>query len=286
MIEHPLPDVAHRRAPPALHQLAGLVCTGYGSVAGRSGRAEQPALATYGVLYLHAGSGRVETSATAGMIAVEAGTLVWLFPGVARAYTPDPQGWSEQWAVFDGPTARSFELLGLVSRSHPVLRPRDPAQVAALFTQLRADFAAAGPLAGLLGAGLIYRLVALAQVLGDETEPAPPTRTQAALRAVALIEARALQPIDPRAVAAECGVGYSTLRRRFKQETGRSLTDYLLHRRLGRARELLAGTSLGVAEVARAVGFVDPYYFSRQFRREEGVSPTAYRWRYADLSTP
>ena len=279
MIEHLLPDVAHYQAPSALYRLAGLVCTGYGSVAGRTERIEQHAPTSYGVLYVYAGSGWVETTATGGRIALEAGALVWLFPGVANTLTPGPSGWSEQWALFEGPMAQSFELLGLLSRLRPVVQLQDDAEVTALFAQLRADFAAGGALAELLGAAVIHRLVVLAHGLVGAVAPDPPSQAQAVQRAVALIDAWALQPLDLRAVAEECGVGYSTLRRRFKQATGQSITEYVLRRRLGRARELLVLTSMSVGEVARTVGFTDPYYFSRLFHLKEGLSPTAFRMR-------
>ena len=284
MIDQPLPDITYFQAPSALHRLMGLVCTGYWSVAGRIERTERPALSSYGVLYVYAGSGWVETSATAGRIAVEADALVWLCPDVKYNFVPESSGWSEQWALFDGFLAQSFELLGLLSRVHPVVPIQDDSQVAALFSRLRADFAAGGPHAGLLGASLIHRLV-VEQGLVGAAAPDPPSRAQAVRRAVALIEAMALQPLDLRSVAEECGVGYSTLRRRFKQETGQSITDYLLHRRLGWARELLVTSSMSVAEVGRLVGFNDPYYFSRVFRLNEGLSPTAFRVRHKHLPT-
>jgi AraC-like DNA-binding protein len=228
---------------------------------------------------VYTGSGRVETRATPGRIAVEAGALVWLFPGVAYTCVPGVSGWSEQWAIFDGSLARSFEVLGLLSREHPVTRPADPVQIAALFAQLRADFTTGGPLAGLLGAATIHRLAAVAHAHRGVVAPNPLSPAQAVGRAVALIKAWALQPLDLRAVAEECGVGYSTLRRRFKQATGQSITDYVLSRRHDAARELLLTASMNVAQVAHAVGFADPYYFSRQFHRKEGLSPTAFRAR-------
>jgi two-component system response regulator YesN len=43
------------------------------------------------------------------------------------------------------------------------------------------------------------------------------------------------------------------------------------------AKRLLANPSMPVADVAAAVGFNDPSYFTRVFRRQEGVSPSEYR---------
>ncbi|MCY1247111.1 Arabinose operon regulatory protein [compost metagenome] len=46
---------------------------------------------------------------------------------------------------------------------------------------------------------------------------------------------------------------------------------------MARARLLLDTTDLTIAEVGREVGLYDQFYFSRQFRRMHGVSPSAYR---------
>jgi transcriptional regulator GlxA family with amidase domain len=55
--------------------------------------------------------------------------------------------------------------------------------------------------------------------------------------------------------------------------TGLSISRYLRALRLRKAQELLADSSLNIAEVAYAVGFEDPKYFSRVFSEEFGVSP-------------
>ncbi len=63
----------------------------------------------------------------------------------------------------------------------------------------------------------------------------------------------------------------------FRRATGLTPFAYLHRYRVERARELLAESTLPIAAVAVAVGVPDPYYFSRAFRRSEGLSPAAYR---------
>jgi AraC-like DNA-binding protein len=46
---------------------------------------------------------------------------------------------------------------------------------------------------------------------------------------------------------------------------------------MARARSMLDTTTMSVTEVANAVGYPDPLYFSRHFRRVHGVNPTTYR---------
>lgn len=57
-------------------------------------------------------------------------------------------------------------------------------------------------------------------------------------------------------------------------------------RRLAEARRLLAYTPMGVAEVGYALGFEDPAYFSRAFRRATGMAPGAFRRRAAGSDLP
>jgi AraC family transcriptional regulator len=65
--------------------------------------------------------------------------------------------------------------------------------------------------------------------------------------------------------------------RAFKRSTGLSPHQYVMRRRIERARELLVGTELSVGVVARRVGFSSPSHFTQQFRRIVGLAPSAFR---------
>ncbi|WP_240543585.1 helix-turn-helix domain-containing protein [Spirosoma foliorum] len=69
----------------------------------------------------------------------------------------------------------------------------------------------------------------------------------------------------------------STLHRKLVALTGMPIVRYVRMLRLGKAKELLTSTELNISEVAYAVGFDDPKYFSRQFSDEFGVSPANFR---------
>lgn len=62
----------------------------------------------------------------------------------------------------------------------------------------------------------------------------------------------------------------------FKKTYGISAIDYLTELRMNRAKQLMAQTSVKLQDVARQVGYSDPFYFSRKFKKEVGVSPTVY----------
>lgn len=63
----------------------------------------------------------------------------------------------------------------------------------------------------------------------------------------------------------------------FQKETGVNFTDYLSTHRIRTAQQLLRTTSLKTSDISRSVGYLEPGYFYRQFRKYTGVSPTEYR---------
>ena len=64
--------------------------------------------------------------------------------------------------------------------------------------------------------------------------------------------------------------------RMFKQSTGLSPHQYLLHCRIARAKQLLLNKSLSLAEVALQAGFCDQGHLTRAFRQLQGTTPGAY----------
>ncbi len=78
-------------------------------------------------------------------------------------------------------------------------------------------------------------------------------------------------------VAEAVGVGAQHLSRLFKEELDSTFTRFVNQQRIDRARYLLLSSSLGVAEIAEAVGFRDADYFSKVFRRLCSCAPSEYR---------
>ena len=63
----------------------------------------------------------------------------------------------------------------------------------------------------------------------------------------------------------------------FKETYGTTVNNYLISKRITRAKQLLRFTDMTVDEVGVAVGMGDANYFSRMFRKVEGISPRKYR---------
>ena len=83
--------------------------------------------------------------------------------------------------------------------------------------------------------------------------------------------------IPVKSYAGRYNMSLSWFIRSFREQTGMSPQQYLIHIRLMKARELLEGTDYNVAEVSRLCGYENPLYFSRLFKIHLGVSPAVYR---------
>jgi AraC-like DNA-binding protein len=92
-----------------------------------------------------------------------------------------------------------------------------------------------------------------------------------------MIDRRYAEPLRASEAAQNCSWSVSRFLHAFKEETGISFSQRLLAVRLAKAKELLAATTLPIAEVAAASGFPTRTFFNRIFRRETGHSPRGYR---------
>jgi len=99
--------------------------------------------------------------------------------------------------------------------------------------------------------------------------------------AVAYLEKHLEHRVRRDDVAAAAFVSASTLAHTFRRQTGMSLVEYLTRMRIDLAMHLLADTSRTIPDISLSLGFHDPAYFSRVFRKATGLAPTAFRKRHA-----
>ena len=102
-------------------------------------------------------------------------------------------------------------------------------------------------------------------------------RRDALMRITCYIKAHLSEHISLAEVAAAIAVSPNQVTRVLKRETGKTFMQFLTEQRLQKAQELLANTSMRVAQVGEAAGFEDNAYFARRFRQYFNVSPRAYR---------
>lgn len=81
--------------------------------------------------------------------------------------------------------------------------------------------------------------------------------------------------------AYKCGLSLPHFLRCFKQATGTSPLSYKLNIRIDHAKQLITSTELSINQISQVVGFNDPFYFSRYFKKLTSYSPKEYREKFS-----
>jgi AraC-like DNA-binding protein len=106
------------------------------------------------------------------------------------------------------------------------------------------------------------------------------TRDQTALLEIKkYLESHFYEELKPGQVAEQARISESKLRSLFSKEAGTNFTQYVLDMRLEKAEEMLRTTDVFIIDIAMKVGFKDPKYFSRVFKKKYGVTPQEFRER-------
>ncbi len=101
--------------------------------------------------------------------------------------------------------------------------------------------------------------------------------------AISHLETNFQEPIDLDQLAQTARMSKRNFMRNFQAAMGNSPIAHLVQLRVNRAAALLRRTDHTVTEVAFQVGFSDGNYFTRQFRKLLGVTPSQYRQQHARL---
>ncbi|QIG46733.1 helix-turn-helix domain-containing protein [Nordella sp. HKS 07] len=85
-------------------------------------------------------------------------------------------------------------------------------------------------------------------------------------------------------LVAVSGLPERTFKRRFKAATGYAPVDYVQSLRIEEAKQMLEASAEPTEAIALAVGYEDPAFFRRLFKRHAGITPAQYRQRYRSIS--
>lgn len=101
------------------------------------------------------------------------------------------------------------------------------------------------------------------------------------LRVQHWLQSHSHKPITVVDMAAVANLSERTFLRRFSKATKLNPSEYVQHLRIGRARELIEQSNLGIDAIAWQVGYQDPSAFRRTFYKIMGLTPKEYRNRFS-----
>jgi transcriptional regulator GlxA family with amidase domain len=85
------------------------------------------------------------------------------------------------------------------------------------------------------------------------------------------------------AMTQRAGLTRRTFTRRFRAATGQLPMDYVHAVRVENAKRIIEQDAGGIDDVAYQVGYEDPTFFRRLFKREVGLAPAAYRRKFSSI---
>jgi AraC-like DNA-binding protein len=233
----------------------------------------------HALVYVSHGRGSFESRQSAQQ-PIEAGRVIFLFPGVWHRYRPDAEtGWDEHWVGFDGDVARRWVKNKFFSPRAPVFNPGQEEKWLTLFTELVSVIKLNRPALQQVMAGFTAQMLGLLYS-GQQAGLAGNDHTLVIVqKAIATMQTELESGLNAQELASELNVSYSSFRHTFQQHTGSSPHQYLLELRLARARNLLTQTTHSIKEIAQQAGFDDEHYFCRFFKMKTGSTPGQWRTR-------
>lgn len=209
-----------------------------------------------------------------------------LTPGQVHYWAPSGpvKGWAVRFTPACFPSPCLPEKLGLFHTGEPValaLEPEAWGRTVSLLERLEEELKEERPLGRECAESLLILFLAeLERAAGRGAGERPSGFAGLAGELVRFHESRGWNTVTVEEAAKALGVGEDRLNREVKEAAGMSAGAFLRSRTALEAKRLLAYLATPAAEVGAALGFEDPAYFSRFFKRETGVSPTKFREKY------
>jgi AraC family transcriptional regulator of arabinose operon len=269
VVPRPLVDAALRR--PVTRKLV-VTDAGWFPEAAKHARSRSRGTPETIVIVCVSGSGWIEVQGVRHRIG--ASTAVVIPGSTPHSYgASDSNPWTIWWCHLLGTDVADLVAATGVEPTKPVVPLRNPDRAALLIDEVVRGLERDQSPARLIGvAGAAWKLMtqlATDQVLPEHGDPLQ--------RAMNYLEERLDSTVRVADLAALVGVSPSHLSAQFNRATGGGVLAHHSALRMAAARRLLDSTTLSIGEIAGEVGYRDPFYFSRHFRRSHGVSPTEYR---------
>lgn len=212
---------------------------------------------------------------------VPPGHFFWIDCREEQSYrtAPDADGWHVVWVHFYGANAKFYyESFLRNNGAEPVgTLPTDSPAYSAMQALLELSLSENGQMErDLRAAELLTRL--LTQCLLSAMDHSQTSNLPQSVREICVY---LMNHYAQKHTLEELGVRFNMsachLQKQFKRYVGQSPTDYLICQRMLHAKELMRTTRKPIGEIAAMVGVTNLGYFTRQFKKQEGLTPQEYR---------
>lgn len=240
-------------------------------------KSQRSNLASYLFFIVLEGEGELEYDGRS--YPLSAGSCVFIDCRRPYVHATSTHLWKLMWVHFDGATMPGVYLKYCERGGQPAFRGPDEKDYEELLTQIYRTAGAEDHVRDMHINELLAAL--LSRLMTSAWSPATQHKSTGSHRALsdvkAWIDLHFQEKIALDDLADKFFINKFYLTRLFKEQYGSSIGNYILSLRISRAKELLRFTDLPIDEIGQRCGNSDANYFSRTFRKIEGVSPSEYR---------
>lgn len=189
-----------------------------------------------------------------------------------RIYYEALEPWSISWLGLYGKTVNEYmDLLGITPQN-PILHISLYNELGSVMEKIYDASKTKSYSSQLHNIGLVYEFFSI--LMDNSTLDKKPDIISSALK---IIDYNYCSGISVEQIAKNLSVDPAYFSRKFAKHVGVSPKKYILNKRIERAKELLCVTDAGVFEISNSVGYEDPFYFCRIFKKMTNFSPSEYR---------
>ena len=209
---------------------------------------------------------------------VEAGQGFAVFPGVeTRIQSHYREKMNVTWVAFSGYLVDRYLSRANLSVYEPVFYDNEEGEIRQYFDALL-DASQLFPNRYCKIMAKLYSLIGfLIDNAASESKPELTTPEFYLMRALDFIDRNYYEDITINDIAAYVGISRKTLNNVFASLTEFSPKDYLIYYRLCKAVDLLRDPNLSIEMISASVGYNDQFYFSKQFKKNVGMTPSECR---------
>lgn len=203
---------------------------------------------------------------------IQEGTVILIKPGEWHTYRPDETtGWESYWIGFSGLGAENLSSL------NQLIKIGYDEEMVGLYRKILDVSNDERPGYQQLLSGILIHLVAYLFYRTNDKNWRDKQVIDKIDKARLIIREKLNTSISPEEIAASLNMSYTWFRRMFRQYTGLAPAQYIARLKIQKAKEMLSVSNKTIKEIAVDLGFESIDYFSTQFRKQTGQTPTQFR---------
>lgn len=230
----------------------------------------------YQLVYITKGKGVFENKDKSHKLSE--GSMIMLVPGSWHRYKPNKTtGWIENYVGFNGSiVTENLQQYNLLSQNS-VFDCGKKEYILAIYQNIFEYIKQEKPGYQQIVSGLILQLLGSMTAIQKQKNFSGKRIEKMIENIRFFIRQNSTQQINFQDIANNNNLSYSLFRRSFKEYTGISPLQYQLHLRILKSKELLRVSDKSIKEISLEVGFENTYYFSRLFKKKEGITASEFR---------